>query len=262
MREPLWLPAVASDHAAKVDNLIVVMHIVMAVIFVGWSAFFLYTLFRFRKKRNPKASYTGVKSHASSYLEAIIVVVEIVLLVGISIPFWMTEVDALPSPEENPFEVRIVAQQYAWHVHYPGTDGLFGRTDIGLINDQTNPLGLDPDDPNSADDVYANNQLHLPVDRQALIHLSSRDVVHSFGVPEFRVKQDVIPGMSIPVHFTPTKTTEVFREETGIERRNFEIACAQLCGLGHYRMRGIVVVETEEELSEWYSGRLAKKLGR
>ena len=262
MREPLWLPAVASDHAAKIDSIIVLVHIFMAVIFVGWSAFFLYTLFRFRKKRNPKADYSGVKSHASRYFEVAVVAIEIVLLVGFSIPFWIAEVDALPTPEENPFEVRVIAQQYAWHVHYPGSDGLFGRTDIALINDQTNPLGLDPDDPNSADDVYANNQLHLPVDRQALIHLTARDVIHSFGIPEFRIKQDAIPGMSIPVHFKPIKTTRVFREETGLERRNFEIACAQLCGLGHYRMRGIVIVETEEEVSEWLAGRLAKKQGR
>ena len=93
--------------------------------------------------------------------------------------------------------------------------------------------------------------LRLPVDRQALIHLSSKDVIHSFSIPEFRVKQDAIPGMRVPTHFTPTLTTEEFRTEVGDKFRSFEIVCAQLCGLGHFRMKGTVIVEEEEKILEW-----------
>jgi cytochrome c oxidase subunit 2 len=223
----------------------------MIAIFVGWGLFFIYTLIRFRKKKNPVADYEGVKKHTSSYIEAAVVVAEIVLLVGFSIPFWAAEVDALPDPEMEPFEVRVVAQQFTWKVHHPGSDGLFGRTSPELLDEIENPLGLDPSDPAGADDIFEDKVLRLPKGRQALIHLTTLDVIHSFALPEFRVKQDAIPGMSIPVHFTPTMTTSEFQEKLENPDRNFEIACAQLCGITHYAMKGTLFVETPETIAEW-----------
>ena len=236
------------------DQIIVLVKVLMALLVVGWGAFLVYCLLRFRKKRNPKADPKGVKSHASRYVEGAVAVVEIVLLAGLAIPFWIAEVDALPSPEDNPFEVRVIAQQFVWNVHYPGPDGIFGRTDIDLVDDVENPVGLDKKDPNAADDVV-HPVLRLPVDRQALIHLTSKDVIHSFAVPEFRVKQDAIPGMSIPVHFTPTMTTAEFREQTGDPARSFEIVCSQLCGLGHFRMKGTVIIDSDEAIQAWIESR-------
>ncbi len=255
MAELLGLPTLASEHGAVVDQIIVLLHVLMAVLFVGWSVFFVYCLVRFRRKRNPQADPTGMKSHASRYVEGAVAVVEIVLLVGLAIPFWIAEVDALPSPEEDPFEVRVIGQQFVWNVHYPGSDGLFGRTDIDLVDDVENPVGLDKKDPNAADDVVSVGVLRLPVGRQTLIHLTTKDVIHSFSVPEFRVKQDAIPGMSIPVHFTPTMTTESFRELTGDPARSFEIVCSQLCGLGHFRMRGTIIVDSDEAIQTWLQSR-------
>lgn len=256
MADWLGLPINAAAHGGKIDEILLMMHILMFVIFVGWASFFTYILLRFRRKKNPKASYPGAKSHASSYIEAVIAIVEAVLLVGFSIPFWIAEVAALPKPEENPFVARVVAQQFAWNVHYPGPDGIFGNTDIDFVDDVENPLGIDEDDPNAADDVTSINVLRLPIDRPAIIHLTSRDVIHSFAVPEFRVKQDAIPGMSIPVHFTPTMTTEEFRTIAGDENREFEIVCSQLCGLAHYRMRGSVLVESGESVDAWLAERV------
>ena len=115
----LGLPLNASEQGAQIDRLIFYVHILMAVLFVGWILFFLYTLFRFRKGRNPKADYTGVKTHASSYLEVAIAAIEVVLLVGISIPFWSWKVSAFPT-EPNTVHVRVIAQQFAWNIHYPG----------------------------------------------------------------------------------------------------------------------------------------------
>ena len=135
--------------------------------------------------------------------------------------------------------VRVVAQQFAWNIHYPGADGIFGKTDVSLINEQTNPVGLDRSDPNAADDITTLNQLHLPVDKPVIIHLSSKDVLHSFYLPEMRVKQDAIPGMSIPLWFKPVKIG------------NWEIACAQLCGLGHYRMRGFLNIHSQNDYDAW-----------
>jgi cytochrome c oxidase subunit 2 len=250
----LGLPLLASEHGAKIDRLLLYVHLLMLALFVGWGIYFVYCLLRFRRKKNPAADPRGVRSHGSSYLEVLVAGIEVLLLVGISIPFWIAEVDALPKPEENPFEARVVAQQFAWNIHYPGADGQFGRTAPEFLDDETNPVGIDPSDPAGRDDVQS-KILRLPVDRPALVHLTSKDVVHSFGLPEFRVKHDAIPGMSIPVHFTPTMTTAELRERTGDEFRGFEIVCSQLCGIGHYSMSGVVIVEPEADVLQWLSER-------
>ncbi len=300
----LGLPVSASEHAARVDRLILYVHILMVVLFVGWILFFFYTLFRFRKSNNPKADYTGVKTHTSSYLEAMIAVIEVLLLVGLSIPFWSWKVSAFPT-DPSTVHVRVIAQQFAWNIHYPGPDGIFGRTDIKLVDEQTNPIGLDrKGDPHAKDDIVTLNQLHLPVNRPAVIEITTKDVIHSFSLPVMRVKQDAIPGMLIPIHFVPNKTSDQLREElattvalpsaksldsyvamedykakdgtilvkkgravsantasnlveNGITevrvgpRYPAEIACAQLCGLGHYRMKGYLSIDTEEQYKAW-----------
>jgi len=211
MEKYLGLPPVASAHGGEVDHLIGYMHWLMLILFLGWGAFYIFVLIRFRRSRNPKASYTGVKSHFSSYLEATVAVIEVVLLVGISIPLWSKRVNAFPA-EKDALVIRVVAEQFAWNIHYPGPDGKFGKASITLV-DQNNPLGLDRNDPDAKDDITTLNQLYLPVNKPVIIHLSSKDVIHSFNLPTMRVKQDAIPGMDIPVWFTPTKTTAEVREE-------------------------------------------------
>ena len=237
-----WLPPDYSAHGWQVDQIIVITHWLMAILFVFWSLFFIYTLYRFRASRNPRASYHGMQSHWSTWGEAGVAVVEIVLLVGFSIPAWYRWSTRPDRASVNPFEVRIVAEQFAWNVQYPGADGKFGRTAVNLVT-STNPLGLDMSDPAAKDDVAALNQLHLPVNRQALIHVTSKDVIHSFKLPVMRVEQDAIPGMDVPIHFMPIRTTT--------NKDRWEIACAQLCGLGHYRMRGQLFVDTPQDLQKW-----------
>ncbi len=211
MEQYLGLPPDGSAHGPAIDHLIGLVHWLMLILFVGWGIFYLVILFRFRKSRNPKANYSGVKSHVSSYLEVAVLIVEVILLVGFSIPLWSKRVDAFPL-EKDATVVRIVAEQFAWNVHYPGPDGKFGRTSIKLI-DSDNPLGLDRSDPDAKDDITTINQLTLPVNKPVIIQLSTKDVIHSFNLPAFRVKQDAIPGQLIPLWFTPVKTTNQIREE-------------------------------------------------
>ena len=304
----LGLPINASAHGARIDQLMFWVHLLMALLFVGWTAFFLYTVVRFRKAKHAKADYTGVKTHASSYLEAAVAVVEVALLVGLSIPFWAWKVSAIPT-EPDTERIRVVAQQFAWNVQYPGPDGIFGRTNIKLVNEQTNPLGLDRADPHAKDDVTTINQLHIPVGKPIVIELSTKDVVHSFFLPVMRLKQDTVPGMSIPVHFTATQTSDQLREqmaqtvslptakqydgyvamqdytdkdgtvilkkgrafnkdaakklvENGVTevrigpRAAAEIACAQLCGLGHYRMKGFLTIHEQKSYDDWMKEQL------
>jgi cytochrome c oxidase subunit II len=250
MTEWLGLPALAAANGTQIDNLIGWTHIFMLLLFLGWGGFFLFCLIRFRRSANPVANYTGVRSHASSYLEVTVAVVEAILLVGFSIPIWAARVDHIP-PETEALVVQVTGEQFAWNVHYAGPDGKFGRTDIKLIDLQSNPLGLDRSDPAAKDDVTTLNQLYLPVNKPIIVKLRSKDVIHSFNVPELRVKQDAIPGFTIPIWFEPNITTAEMRTRTGNPEFQYEIACAQLCGLGHYRMRAFVTVLSPDEFQKW-----------
>ena len=218
MEHYLGLPPDGSAHGPAIDNLIGVVHWLMLVLFIGWGAFYIYTLIRFRKSRQPVANYHGVKSHISSYLEVGILVIEVILLVGFSIPLWSNRVDDFPAQKDATI-VRIVAEQFAWNIHYPGPDGKFGKTAITLISSD-NPLGLDRNDADAKDDITTINQFNLPVDKPVIINLTTKDVIHSLSFPPYRVKQDAIPGEMIPVWFTPTKTTDQIREEL---RQSFSI---------------------------------------
>lgn len=247
MYELLEIPVAASAHAGQIDQMTVLTHWLMAVLFVGWGVFFIYTLIRFRRGANPKANYSGVKSHMASYIEWGVAIVELVLIVAFAIPAWAARVDAFPAENEATV-VRVVAEQFAWNVHYPGADGQFGRTDVKLVS-ADNPLGLDRADPAAKDDFNSQNQLALPVNKPVIIHLSSKDVIHSFSLIQMRVKQDTIPGESIPVWFTPTMTGD------------WEINCSQLCGLGHYRMRGFYSIKTQADYEAWLKEIAAAELG-
>ena len=233
MLELLGLPPQASAHAAEIDNMIVILHWLMLALFVGWGIFFVYTLVRFRASAHPKADYEGVKSHASRYLEVAVAVVEAVILLTFAIPAWAMRVNAIP-PEDGATVVHVIAKQFEWHTVYPGPDGRFGRRDASLIT-STNAIGLDRSDQNGADDIHTINQLNLPVDTPVIAYLSTMDVIHSFSINSMRVKQDVVPGMEIPVWWEPTVAG------------NYEINCSQLCGLGHYRMRGFVTIMNQAD---------------
>jgi cytochrome c oxidase subunit II len=250
MTEWLGLPALAAAHGGQIDTMLGWVHVFMLILFVGWGGFFTYALIRFRRSRHPVANYTGVKSHASSYAEVGVAAVEGILLFAFAIPIWAARVDRIP-PESEALVVQVTAEQFAWNVRYAGPDGVFGRTDIKLIDLQNNPLGLDRSDPAAKDDVTTLNQLYLPANTPIIVKLKSKDVIHSFGVPEFRVKQDAIPGLTIPVWFVPTVTTAEMQARTGNPEFQYEIACAQLCGLGHYRMRGFVTVLAADEFQGW-----------
>ena len=243
------LPLVnASTQGPAIDNIISIVHWLMAVLFIGWGVFFIYTLIRFRASKNPKADYHGVKSHFSSYIEIAVAVIEVGLLFGFAFPIWASRVNDVPKGSDA-VQIRVVAQQFAWNIHYPGPDGVFGKSSADLVDEAENPIGLDRSDEFAKDDIFTVNLLHIPVNTPINISLSSKDVLHSFGLPEFRVKQDAVPGMAIPVWFEATMTTEEFLETTkgsAREGKGFEIACAQLCGLGHYRMKGFLTVHENE----------------
>ncbi len=247
------LPVGISSVSERIDEIIVIVHYLMLILFIGWGAFFIFSLVKFRESKNKKANYKGVESHYSSLLEAAVAVIEIIILFGFAFPIWAERVNDVPDGRDSE-HIRVVAQQYAWNIHYPGKDGRFGTTNVNLVDEQDNPIGLDRSSEFGKDDFYTINQLHIPVNSKIRIDLSSKDVIHNFKLPELRVSQDAIPGMVIPVHFTATSTSEEFLKTTvGTKRegKSLEIACAQLCGLGHYRMKGYLTIHEEEDYLSW-----------
>jgi cytochrome c oxidase subunit 2 len=212
-------------------------------LFVGWIIYFGYVLLRFNRKANPKADYVGIRGHLSSYIEVAVAAIEGVLLVGFAVPLWAHAVDHFPTPDEHPINIRIIAQQFNWNVFYPGLDGEFGNRDISLVTTD-NPWGLDKTDPKGKDDFNTTDEIHVVVNRPVIITITSKDVIHSFKVIAMRVTQDAIPGVPIPVHFTPTTV--------GL----YQINCAQLCGNGHYSMsHGRLYVDTQGDYDKWVTAK-------
>ena len=236
-----WLPPDLSKHGAQIDSLIAVVHWFMLLLFAGWGIYFIWVLFKFRARPGHTASYKPVKAVFSKYIEAGVVVFEAFLLFGLSSPIWANYKNSPPKESES-LNVRVIAEQFAWNFHYAGPDGKFGRTAPEFVA-ADNLIGLDPNDPAGKDDVITTNEFHMPVNKPVITTLSSKDVIHSWNIPVLRVKQDMIPGARIPVWFEATQTGK------------FEIACAQLCGLGHYRMRGEVTIETQEEFDKFLKER-------
>jgi cytochrome c oxidase subunit 2 len=240
MEKLLGLPVLASEHGKDVDNLIIYVHWLMIVLFVGWLVYFAYALFRFHRSRNPKADYVGVKSHASNYIEGAVAIVEGVLLILVAVPLWARAVGEGNFPAENQSTViQIVGQQFLWNARYPGKDAKFGKQDMHLVN-STNIFGVDYTDATSKDDIQVNNEIHVVVNKPVVAYISSKDVIHSFKIIAMRVTQDAIPGMRVPIWFKPTQVG------------TYQINCAQLCGNSHSAMTGgSLVVQSQEDFDKW-----------
>lgn len=234
----LKLPVVASEHGPKVDDFILYIHYLMAVLFIGWLIFFAYTLLRFRKGANPKADYVGVKSHLSNYIEFGVIIAEAVLLIGFAIPLWAAAVEKFPA-EKDAVNIRIIGEQFTWNARYTGPDNKFGAVNVKFVN-ATNQFGVDFSDPASKDDFAAPpKDIHVPENADVIMRITSKDVIHSFKVTGLRICQDAIPGISIPLHFK------------AIRPGKYMITCAQLCGNGHATMNGFLTVDKKEDFDKW-----------
>jgi cytochrome c oxidase subunit 2 len=237
INEFLGQPPNASEHGLQIDHIIEFCHWFMGALFIGWLSYFIFVLFRFHRSRHPVADHQGVKSGISTHLEFSVVLIEAVLLLGFAIPLWAMRVNQFPDTPDA-VVVHVIGQQFNWTYHLPGPDGQYGRTDPALVT-ANNAVGLDYNDPASKDDIVVLGELHVPVNRPVIIELSSKDVIHNFNLTNMRIAQDAIPGSIIPMWFKPITTG------------TYEVICGQLCGLGHYSMKGSVVVDSVEDYQNW-----------
>jgi cytochrome c oxidase subunit II len=229
-----------SEHGKEIDHMLNFCHWFMLVLFIGWITYFFYVIFRFRQSRNPKADYHGVRNHVSTHLEASVVIIEAVILLGFAIPLWGKRVNEIPTEEKNPLRIRAIGYQFGWFFHYAGPDGKFGSQHVRFVGDG-NDMGLDPNDPNGADDAVVRQTMHLENHKATVVRVSSRDVIHGLALHEMRVQQDAIPGTEAPIWFRPISTG------------SWDIICAQLCGSGHYGMVAKYTVEEPKDFETWYN---------
>ena len=232
-----FLPIAGSAHAAALDNVLRDVHVHMAIQAVAWGLFFIYTLVRFRSRAQPEPRASGLRPLIPVLAIGAVIAGDVVLLATAALPAWFART-TMPGADTAPLEIHVIGEQFAWNIHYPGADGQFGRTSQAFIG-PANPVGIDRSDPNAGDDIGLLNTLTLPLNRPVIVHLTSRDVIHSFTLNEMRVRQDAVPGMTMHTWFTP------------VVAGRWDIACSQLCGLGHYRMRGEYRVLPQQQWNEW-----------
>jgi cytochrome c oxidase subunit II len=242
------LPPASSSYAGEVDFLMSVIHWVMTAMFVLWGIYFVFCLVAYRQQPGGKATYHQTGEKLSFIPDAGILLFELWLIFAFGIPIWTRLKQQTPPPAES-LRVNLVAQQFAWNFHYPGPDGKFGRRSVDLVS-ASNLIGLDDADPASKDDVITINNLYVPVNKPVVLQMTSKDVIHNFAVAEFRNKHDVVPGLDTMYWFEAIQTGK------------FEIGCSQLCGNGHTKMRGDVIVQTAAEYDAWLKAQIAEKAGQ
>jgi cytochrome c oxidase subunit II len=242
-----WLPHGASTSAAWIDHQFALTYIVMGVIFVAAQVALGYLVWKYRDRPGAeKVDY----SHGNTKLELLWTTLTAIIFIGLNLMgshVWAAE--RFAPAESGSIPVEVTGMQFAWYFRYAGNDGKFGATKMSLVDPSSgndSAIGLDTSDPASKDDVVTAT-MYLPVDRQVDLTLRAEDVIHSLFIPSMRFKQDAVPGLAIKMHFTP--------KELG----DYEIACAELCGLGHYKMHGMLKVVSQADFDKWMSAREADK---
>ncbi len=237
----------ASEHGVLTDRMFWITTIITGIVFVLANIALFWFAFRYQYRDTGKA-YFYPDNHKLEIIWTVIPAIVLTLLVGYGLKVWTQITNEPPQDAEV---VEIMGYQFAWKVRYPGKDGLLGSYNYQLI-DPVNEFGMDFTDRASFDD-FVPNEIHVPKGQPVLLKIRARDVLHSVYLPHFRVKMDAVPGMPTRFWFVPTKSTAEMREETGNPDFNYELACTEICGRGHFSMRLTLVVDEPEEYNTWYA---------
>lgn len=230
---PWWFTPIAADWAA-IDDTVNLTFLITGIVFVILNGFLIWVIIRYRHREGSQAHYEPENKKLEWWL-AIVTTVAVVVLLAPGLWVWARIIN-VPA---DAAVVEVVGQQWHWSFRFPGEDGVFGQVDIAEMT-VDNPFGMKPDDPAGRDDVLIDNgELHILVDQPYKFVLRSKDVLHNFTVPQFRVKMDLVPGMTPYTWLTPTRTGR------------YDILCEEYCGIAHFAMRGVVVVEEQAAFDEW-----------
>jgi cytochrome c oxidase subunit 2 len=231
-----WHATPAASNWGSIDTTLFITLIISGIFFIAITVFMAVAVMRYRHKEGAKAHYQP----ESKKLELWLIIVTSIGIAAMLAPGLVVYNDFIQVPK-NAYELEVVAQQWQWAFRFAGQDGKLGISDIKFV-DSANPLGLDPKDPAGQDDVLIkSNEVRLPLDQPVKVLLRSKDVLHNFYVPQIRSKMDMVPGMVSHFWFTPTKTGK------------YEVLCAEFCGVGHYNMRGHMIVEERDAFNQWLS---------
>jgi cytochrome c oxidase subunit 2 len=234
-----WYPELASRHGAGIDAMLDYLLLTTGALFL--VGHIVLAAFIWQGTRRPVVAHREASPRAERGWSIVLGILMAGIAEGgvlvIGIPVWGEYFMA--TPPDDAVVIEVTGTQFVWTVRYPGPDEAFGRLRPQLIDSASNPIGLDESDPRSADDIVVTGEVYAPVDRPILLRLRSTDVIHSFFVPSLRVKQDAVPGMTPEVLVVPTREGQ------------YEVACTELCGLGHYRMQGFFNVVSDVEFEQW-----------
>jgi len=236
----------ASEQGESIDNMIMWTLVITGIVFVITQILLFWFAFKYQEREGQKAYYFP-HNNKLEVIWTVIPAIALTILVAIGLRHWFRITSEAP---KDAAIVEITGKQFNWLIRYPGKDGKLGSKYFKNINDATNPVGQDWDDNLNRDDFMA-TEMHLVVGKPVKLIIGSRDVVHDVGLPHFRMKMDAVPGIPTTMWITPKFTTAQMREKTGNPDFVYEIACDQMCGSGHYSMRAIIVVETQEEFDAW-----------
>ncbi len=242
----------ASDHGVLVDRMLYVTIAITFIVFVITQVALFWFSYKYQEKENQKAFYFP-HNNKLELIWTVIPAIVLTVLVGFGIFYWFKITGAAP---KNAMQVEIVGKQFGWEMRYPGKDGILGKKYFKNVNPAgNNPAGQIWEDPANYDDVFVEQEMHLVVNKPVQLVIGAKDVIHDVGLAHFRMKMDAVPGTPTTMWFTPTITTADMRKKTGNPDFVYEISCDQMCGKGHWSMRGVIVVETQEEYDAWMAGK-------
>ncbi len=247
----------ASDHGEKIDTMMFITIAITGVVFFITQILLFVFAYRYQHSDNRKAYFYP---HNTNWEIAwtTIPAIALCVLVGFGLYYWY---NITSNPPKDALEVEVTGKQFGWIYRYPGKDNIYGKRYYKNIDESNNnDLGLIWDDKYSHDDIVTTEAMYLVVNKPVKINIFSRDVIHDVGLPHFRMKMDAVPGTPTSMYFTPKYTTEEMKKKTGNKNFEYELACDQMCGNGHYSMKGIVKVVTQSEFILWRAKQKPKYL--
>jgi cytochrome c oxidase subunit 2 len=238
----------ASDHGVKIDQMLYITIAITGVVFFITQILLFWFSFKYQYSEKRKGYYFP-HNNKLEVIWTVVPAIALTVLVGFGLMFWFQITGEAP---KNALQVEVTGKQFSWIFRYPGKDNVFGNKYYKNINDaEDNSLGLLWDDPKTHDDIVVNSTMYGVVNQPIKMIINSRDVIHDVGLSHFRMKMDAVPGTPTTMWFTPLYTTEEMKKSTGNPDFEYEISCDQMCGRGHYTMKGIIKIVTAEEYILW-----------